>query len=338
MVKNVIVRYLLVGCGRIATRHAEIISKTGVLIAVCDVDAEKSAQFANRFHARSYTSLERMLHESQGDVLVVCTPNGFHATHSILGLESGLHVICEKPMAIRSSDCTLMIQASELTGRKLFIVKQNRYNPPVEFVQDLIQNKQLGEILSIQVNGFWNRNKEYYADDWRGTKAIDGGILFTQFSHFIDLMYWWMGPVQRASGYAKNFLHHNCTEFPDTVVASLCFENGSTGAIHFTTNAYSKNVEGSVTLIGETGIVKIGGAYLNNLDYIHVQGVETVRLKIGSPANDYGFYEGSMSNHHIVYNHVLSHILNNSSEKTNMYESMKTVELIEKIEQSLIVI
>jgi predicted dehydrogenase len=330
------IRFLLVGCGKIASRHADIIQSIGVLTAVCDIDSSKSDAFATRYNALSYTSLTTMIAASSADVLVVCTPNGLHAAHSIEGMKSGLHVICEKPMAIRKVDCQQMIQVSVQTGKKLFIVKQNRYNPPVAYVQSLIQNQIFGKIFSIQVNGFWNRNREYYQDSWRGTKELDGGILFTQFSHFIDLIYWWMGPVKEATGYAKNYQHKIFTAFPDTVVASLNFQNGALGAIHFSTNSFGKNMEGSVSLIGENGIVRIGGAYLNTLEYYNIKNVKQVLLDGGSPANDYGAYEGSMSNHPMVYKQVVNHISTNSIEETNMYDSMGAVEMIELIEQSLV--
>lgn len=330
-------RFLIVGCGKIAARHASIIRSVGSLIAVCDVNFKKAIELASMYDAKPFNSLEEMIQVSSADFLVVCTPNGLHAAHSILGLESGLHVICEKPMALRSADCKQMILASENTGKKLFVVKQNRYNPPVVFVNKLIQKKSLGKLLSIQMNGFWNRNDEYYSDNWRGTKELDGGILFTQFSHFIDLIYGWMGSASNSVGFARNYLHQNCTEFPDTIVATLQFNNGAIGSIHFTTNAFAKNAEGSVTIIGEKGILKIGGAYLNNLEYVNVEGIQQPKLLESNPANQYGNYEGSMSNHPAVYEYILHHVLNDSLELTNMYDSMKTVEMIEMIEQSFIV-
>ncbi len=165
------------------------------------------------------------------DVVAVCSPNGLHAQHTIAALQAGFHVLCEKPMALTVQDCGEMINAAERANKRLFIVKQNRFNPPIVAVKQLIEENRLGAIYSVQLNCFWNRNEEYYKNSWKGTKDMDGGTLFTQFSHFIDLLYWMIGDVKEAHGYAGNFGHKDMIEFEDTGVVSLRFYNGAIGTV-----------------------------------------------------------------------------------------------------------
>ena len=159
-------------------------------------------------------------------------------------------------MAIYSKDCMEMMDAAEKNNRKLFVVKQNRFNPPVIAVKKLIAENQLGKIFSVQLNCFWNREDDYYKDEWRGTKELDGGILFTQFSHFIDLLYWMFGDVKNIFAITQNFAHAASIEFEDTGVAIMQFENGAVCTLHFTINSYKKNMEGSITVFAENGTVK----------------------------------------------------------------------------------
>src|SRR5205085_861380 len=229
--------FAIVGCGRIAERHAQHINNVGRLVATCDVIPARATTLAGEYDAHSYGCMDDMLRsESNIDVVSVCTPNGLHAKHAISALRAGSHVLCEKPMAISVSDCGAMIQAAEMANRRLFIVKQNRFNPPVAAVKKLLDEKRLGKIFSIQLNCFWNRDAAYYQDSWKGTAALDGGSLYTQFSHFIDLLYWMIGDVKDAYAIMDNFAHQGITEFEDTGVVALRFHNGVLGAINFTTN------------------------------------------------------------------------------------------------------
>ena len=265
------------------------------------------------------------------DVAVICTPNGLHAQHSIFSLRAGCHVLCEKPMAIKSADCMKMIQQAEKAGRHLFIVKQNRFNPPVVAVKALLDEKKLGNIYSLQLNCFWNRDAKYYENSWKGTMELDGGILYTQFSHFIDLLYWMFGDVKQAKAFKKNFDHRNIIEFEDTGVVILEFENGIIGTLNYTVNSFQKNMEGSLTIFGEKGTVKIGGQYLNELEYQQIQDHVIVGLPAGGKANEYGNYQGSMSNHDKVYQNLVDVIHNNSIIAASSTDGLKTVQIIEKI-------
>jgi predicted dehydrogenase len=198
-------------------------------------------------------------------------------------------------------------------------------------VKKLLDQDRLGRIYSIHVNGIWNRNKDYYADSWKGNKNMDGGILYTQFSHFIDLLYWIAGDVKHVHAYAANIAHNNIIEFEDTTVACVQFMNGALGSIHFSINSHLENMEGSLLLVAEKGTVKIGGKYLDRLEYQHIENHTIGDLSAGNIANDYGGYMGSMSNHDKVYQHVFDVISHNTPNQFDGQDALKTVEIIEKI-------
>lgn len=325
----------IVGCGRIAQRHSEHIAKNGVLTAVCDIDLEKAHRLAGKYGANAYQFLDEMLRkQTDVDLISICTPNGLHAEHSIKALNAGFHVLCEKPMAINVYDCGEMIKAAERNNRRLFAIKQNRFNPPVAAIKEAIDKGALGKIYSVQLSCFWNRNFDYYHNSWKGTADLDGGTLFTQFSHFVDLLYWMIGDVKTAHALTGNFAHQGIIEFEDTGVVALEFYNGALGTINYTVNSYGKNMEGSLTIFAEKGTVKIGGQYLNELEYQNIEGLEIKDLPAGNTANNYGQYQGSMSNHDKVYENVIDVLKNGSAISTNSFEGLKTVEIIDKIYQS----
>lgn len=326
-------KFAIVGCGRIAERHAEQINRLGVLKAVCDKDESKAISLGGKYGSHVYVNYdELLLNEKELDVISVCTPNGLHAEHSRKALRNGFHVLCEKPMAINVFDCGEMIKEAEKANKRLFIVKQNRYNPPVEAIKKALDENRLGKILSIQLSCFWNRNLNYYSQsDWKGTKKLDGGTLYTQFSHFIDLLYWLFGDIKNVEAITKNFIHNESIEFEDTGVIILEFFSGAIGTINYTVNSYEKNMEGSLTIFGEEGTVKIGGQYLNELEYQNIKDFKISDLPPGNPPNNYGQYLGSMSNHHKVYENVADVLLNGGIIGTNGFEGLKTVEIIDKI-------
>jgi UDP-N-acetyl-2-amino-2-deoxyglucuronate dehydrogenase len=326
------VKFGIVGCGRIAQRHAEHIYSRGELIAVCDNVKEKADQMANQYRAKAYYDIDELLANEKGiEVIAICSPNGLHADHSIKVLNAGVHSLCEKPMAISVYDCGRMIQAAEKANKRLFAIKQNRYNPPVAAVKKIIDEGRLGRIMSVQLTCFWNRNPDYYKNSWKGTLEMDGGTLFTQFSHFVDLLYWLVGDVKNVQAYTGNFAHKGIIEFEDTGVVILEFNNGAIGTINYTVNSYQRNMEGSLTLFGEKGTVKIGGQYLNELEYQNIEGYKIENLPEGNKPNNYGNYVGSMSNHDKVYDNLIEVLQKNASITTNSFEGLKTVEIIEKI-------
>ena len=329
------IKFAIIGCGIIAQRHAEHINNLGILVAVCDIELTKAIKLATKYNANTYQSIEDLLSsETSLDVVAICTPNGMHATHSIQALHAGVNVLVEKPMAISVKDCEEMIAAAERNNKLLFAIKQNRFNPPVAAVKGAIDKGFLGKIFSIQLSCFWNREAAYYENSWKGTKDLDGGTLFTQFSHFIDLLYWMNGDVDKAFAITGNFAHQGIIQFEDTGVVALQFCNGSIGTINYTVNSHAKNMEGSLTIFAEKGTVKIGGQYLNELEYQSIEGYEITNLPKGNTANNYGTYIGSMSNHDKVYQNVIDVLQKGASMTTSSFDALKTVEIIHKIYNS----
>ena len=324
-------KFAIIGCGNIGKRHAVYVQAVGRLIAVCDIDKEKAEETGKKYNASIFFTIEELLRKERPDVVVICTPNGLHAQHSIASLRASCHVLCEKPMAISSKDCVDMIDAADKAKKKLFIVKQNRFNPPVVAVKKILEEKKLGEIYSLQLNCFWNRDAAYYKNSWKGTLSLDGGILFTQFSHFVDLLYWMIGDIKNVKAVRKNFAHKGQIEFEDSGIALLEFENGVLGSINYTINSYKKNMEGSLAIFGKKGTVKIGGEYLNELEYQQIDGEKITDLGVSNRANDYGNYRGSMSNHDKVYKNLVEVLRHNGKISASSHDGLKTVEIIEKI-------
>lgn len=326
-------RFGLIGCGRIGSRHAQIMQDHGKLVAVCDINPQKAADFALRFGAEAFTSHSEMLKawEDRMDVVVVCSPNGLHALHATDSLKAGFHVLCEKPMAFTRKEANSMIATAAEQQRHLWVVKQNRFNPPVLAVKQLLNEGRLGKIFNIQLNCFWNRPSEYYQDSWKGTLALDGGTLYTQFSHFIDLLIWFFGPLEPLDVQLANFHHQGEIEFEDTGIVTGKFRNGILASIHYTVNAYRQNMEGSITIFGEKGTIKIGGQYLNELDYQQLEGPAIEGLPPGNPPNQYGNYVGSMSNHPLVYEGLLNVLRGKGKMINSLEDAALTVEAIEKI-------
>lgn len=326
-------RFAIVGCGRIAERHAEHIMKQAQLVAVCDTKEDRKNLFSEKYGCKAYSDIDELLKQEKNlDLVAICSPNGLHAEHTVKVLRAGINVLCEKPMATKVSDCQLMINEAEKAKKQLFIVKQNRFNAPIAALKKAIDEDKLGKIINVQLNCFWNRNDKYYeTSDWKGKKNLDGGTLFTQFSHFIDLLYWMVGDIKKYHAITKNYLHQHNVEFEDTGAILLEFKNGAIGTVNYTVNSYDKNMEGSITVFGEKGTVKVGGQYLNVLEYQSIKDhVMNVPVE-NKPANDYGFYQGSMSNHDHVYENIIDVLTNNGRVATNGFEGLKTVEIIENI-------
>jgi UDP-N-acetyl-2-amino-2-deoxyglucuronate dehydrogenase len=325
-------KFAIIGCGRIAQRHAEHISNLAELIAVCDINQKSADETGNKFNTKIFYNIDDLLSANLDlDVVSICSPNGLHAEHSIKSLNAGYHVLCEKPLAINIEDCGKMINAAEKSNKRLFVIKQNRFNPPIEAVKNILEEGKLGKIFNVQLNCFWNRDPKYYENSWKGSIDLDGGTLYTQFSHFIDLLYWMVGDVNEVCGFSNNFMHKDIIEFEDTGVVALKFSSGAIGTINYTVNSTHKNMEGSLTLFGTEGTIKIGGQYLNELEYQEINNYTIKDLPKGNSPNNYGTYVGSMSNHDLVYKNVIDVIQNNGKILVNYFEGFKTVEMISKI-------
>ncbi len=324
------VRFAIAGFGHIGRRHAtHILQQQGAaLVAVCDIDTHVPGPEG----IPVYRTIDAMLAEAEADVLCVCTPNYLHEAHAILGLQAGLHTVVEKPMALSTTECDHMIAAACTSQKIIFAVKQNRYNPPVQALKDLVSRNALGQIYMVQVNCFWNRGDAYYAQSpWRGKKALDGGCLFTQFSHFVDILYYLNGPVAQVKGWIENYAHRHNTEFEDTGSFTMKAHNGAIVNFNFTTCAYERNMEGAITLFGEKGTVKIGGQYLNTIEYQNIAEGALPEINITAKANDYGLYQGSMSNHDKLISNVVNVLQHNHPVMTSAEEGREVVRMIEQM-------
>ncbi len=322
-------RFGIIGCGRIAPRHAKEAARHGKLVAVCDIVNEKADKLAAEYGAQACYSLDDLL-KQPFDLLAVCTPNGLHAAHSIQALKAGKHVLCEKPLCISTTDAKKMMEASGENDRKLFVVKSTRYNPALAALKKVMEEDGLGKVYSFQLNCFWNRPAAYYENSWKGSRDLDGGTLYTQFSHYIDAMLWLFGDVKEIAGFRMNMAHQSSIAFEDSGVVALQMNNGSLGGLNWSLNSFGHNMEVSLTLLTEKGSLRIAGEYMNHIEYQSGQQIEPSVAGTGE-ANDYGFYKGSMSNHDKVYENMLMALENGNHPFTQAADGLKTVEVIERI-------
>jgi UDP-N-acetyl-2-amino-2-deoxyglucuronate dehydrogenase len=328
------VKFAIIGAGHIGKRHAEMVlrNEDAELIAICDIKKKEELGLEN-FDVPYFDSVEAMLDSGLDfDVVNICSPNGLHAKHSVQALEQRKHIVCEKPMGLTKAECEQVIYTSLRVSRQVFCVMQNRYSPPSAWIKDVIERGIMGKIFMVQLNCYWNRDERYYkAGSWKGSSDLDGGTLFTQFSHFIDIMFWLFGDIKEIQGKFDDFTHQNLTAFEDSGFVNFRFVNGGMGSLNYSTAVWDKNLESSITIIGEKGSVKIGGQYMNEVEYCHIDGYTMPTLDEASPANDYGAYKGSAANHHFVIQNVIDTLKGRTSATTNALEGLKVVEIIERI-------
>jgi predicted dehydrogenase len=328
------IKFAVVGAGHIGKRHAEMIARDpeAELIALVDIRSMEDCD-ATHFNVPFFNSIDDLLASSLDfDVVNVCTPNGLHASQSLAALEAKKHVVVEKPMGLTKDNCEKLIFKSLQMSKQVFCVMQNRYSPPSEWIKSMIHNKMLGDIFMVQLNCYWNRDDRYYKKGgWKGTQELDGGTLFTQFSHFIDIMYWLFGDIDNIQGKFADFTHKDSTDFEDSGFVSFDFINGGMGCINYSTAVTQQNLESSMTIIGSKGSVKIGGQYMNEVEICNVPGYEMPELAPTNPGNDYGAYKGSAANHHYVISNVIDTLKGRTTATTNALEGLKVVEIIERI-------
>lgn len=328
------IKFAVVGQGHIGKRHAEMIKRNPFceLLAVCDIKSAEELSIDSS-SVKFYNSIEVMLAQHpEVQVVNVCTPNGLHATHALLSLAAGKHVVVEKPMALSKADCETIIFKALQMNKNIFCVMQNRYSPPSVWLKNTIESNVLGEIFMVQLNCYWNRDDRYYKKEgWKGTADLDGGTLFTQFSHFIDIMYWLFGDISNIQAKFNDFTHQHSTTFEDSGFVNFNFLNGGMGSINYSTAVWDKNLESSLTIIGKNGSVKVGGQYMDKVEYCHINGYEMPELEPTNPANDYGSYKGSANNHHYIIENVAATLRGESTITTNAMEGLKVVEIIERI-------
>lgn len=326
-------RVALVGCGRISASHFSAIEKIDGLSmsAVCDVVERRAREAGEKLGVPWFTSYETMLRDAPSEIVTVATPSGLHPAHGILAARDGKHVVCEKPIAITLSSADELVHACDSSGVKLFVVKQNRLNPPVQLLKRAVDKGRFGKIYLANTTVRWARPQSYYDQaPWRGTWEFDGGAFMNQASHYVDLMQWLVGPVENVI--AKTATLARRIEAEDTGVAVLRFRSGALGTIEVTMLTYPKNLEGSITILGEKGTVKIGGTAVNRVEKWEFADSDPddamVEASNTNPSSVYGF------GHEGYYRNVLSVLRGNAVPDTDGRGGRKSLELILAIYES----
>lgn len=322
------VRFALVGCGRIAANHFEAI-KTHAdrceLLDVCDHDTKALEAAVARTGARGHRDLTSMLAATQADCVILTTPSGLHPTQAIEVAKSGRDVMTEKPMATRWHDGLAMVRACDEAGVRLFVVKQNRRNRTLQLLKQAVDSGRFGRIYMVNVNVFWTRPQSYYdSAAWRGTWEFDGGAFMNQASHYVDLLDWICGPVESVMAYTATLARN--IEVEDSGVAALKWRNGAMGSINVTMLTYPKNLEGSITILGERGSVRIGGVAVNEIQHWEFETPHEMDAQIGDASYQttsvYGF------GHPLYYHNVISTLLGEAEPETDGREGLKSLELL----------
>ena len=331
------INFALVGCGRISKRHSELLGENQIagaqLVAVCDKIVSKAQVIADKYSIPVYSCLHDMMKAEKIDVVVVLTESGLHAQHTIELAPYGAHVVVEKPMALTLDDADAMIEACDKHGVKLFVVKQNRFNVPIVQLRKALDQGRFGKLIMGTIRVRWCRPQAYYdQDSWRGTLAYDGGVLTNQASHHVDLLEWMMGDVESVFAKSKNALAD--IEAEDTAVVILKFRNGALGVIEATTAIRPKDLEGSISILGATGSVEVGGFAVNemktwNFTEIHEGDGDVIEKYSVNPPNVYGF------GHQAYYEHVVDCLDNKTAQLVDGLQGRKSLELINAIYESI---
>ena len=328
------VRFAVIGAGHIGKRHAEMVVRNNEseLVALSDIQPKEKLGIES-YKVPFYNDYSKMLEShSEIDVVCICTPNGLHSDMAIDVLENNMHVVIEKPIGLSKAKCEGVIFKALQNHKQVFAVMQNRYSPPSVWLKEIVENKIIGDIFMVQVNCYWNRDDRYYKKEgWKGTQDLDGGTLFTQFSHFIDIMYWLFGDIDNIQGKFNDFTHEDSTDFEDSGLVSFDFLNGGMGCLNYSTAVWGSNLESSMTIVGSNGSVKVGGQYMNEIEYCNIKDYEMPQLAPSNPPNDYGPYKGSAANHHYIIENVVDTLKGRTVATTNALEGLKVVEIIERI-------
>lgn len=322
------IRIAIVGCGRISGNHFGAAEKHGddlEVVSVCDSDSKRLDEAVKRTGAAGYLHYQELLEQSNADAIVLATPSGLHPLQTIQAAEAGKHVITEKPMATRWQDALDMVQACDNAGVRLFVVKQNRRNATLQLLRKAIDKKRFGRIYMVNVNVFWTRPQEYYDQDaWRGTWEFDGGALMNQASHYVDLLDWLIGPVESVQAYTATLARDIQVE--DTAVMSIRWRSGALGAMSVTMLTYPKNLEGSITIIGENGTARVGGVAVNEIlvwDFAEKAQEDDEIVNASYETNSvYGF------GHPLYYTNVIETLRGNAEPETDGREGLRSMELL----------
>ncbi len=318
----------LVGAGRIASKHFEAFEEHrehAELVAVCDTDPKALAAAVKQTGVAGFASLDELLPASDADVVVLCTPSGIHAEQGIAVAQSGRHVVTEKPMATRWQDGKRLVAACDKAGVHLFVVKQNRCNPTVRLLKRALEKKRFGRIHMVHVNVFWTRPQEYYdSAAWRGTWEFDGGAIMNQASHYVDLLDWLIGPVQTVHAMTGTLARNIQVE--DTGVVNIRWRSDTLGSLSVTMLTYPKNLEGSITVIGETGTVRLGGVALNEVEHWQFAGTDPDDELVREANYDTGSVYGL--GHPLYFDNVFKTLRGEAKPETDGREGLRSLELL----------
>jgi UDP-N-acetyl-2-amino-2-deoxyglucuronate dehydrogenase len=322
------IRFALAGCGRISANHLAAIEKhadRAQLVAVCDVDQKALDAAAAKTGAKGYTRLDELLAKSNADIVVLATPSGLHAEQTVAVAQAGRHVMTEKPMATRWQDGKRMVAACDAASVRLFVVKQNRHNATLQLLKRAVDQGRFGRIYMVSINVFWTRPQSYYdGAAWRGTWEFDGGALMNQASHYIDLLDWLIGPVESVQAYTATLARD--IEVEDTGVMCVRWRSGAMGTVSVTMLTYPKNFEGSITVIGEKGTVRVGGVAVNEIQQWEFAEPspddEKVKSASYKTASVYGF------GHPLYYDNVIKVLRGETAPETDGREGLKTLEVL----------
>jgi len=322
------VRFGLVGCGRISRNHLDSLERhadRAEIVAVCDADPATLAAATARYHVAGHASLDEMLAESDCDAVILCTPSGLHPGQAITVAAHGRHVITEKPMATRWADGLRMVRACDEAGVHLFVVKQNRRNATLQALKRAVEQRRFGRIFMVTINVFWTRPQEYYdSSKWRGTWEFDGGALMNQASHYVDLVDWLIGPVESVQAYIATLARNIQVE--DTATVGVRWRSGALGSVNVTMLAYPRNFEGSITVIGETGLVRIGGLAVNEIQHWEFENPaaedEDIKRANYETTSVYGF------GHPLYYDNVIATLLGQAEAETDGREGLRSLEIL----------
>ena len=329
-----IINFALIGYGRIGKKHAKIIQKNERCNLAAIVDINNNLRSSDKISSTTYFNSLKDLFKSnvEIDVAVIATPNNLHSSNSLECLSNNCHIVVEKPMALTKIEAEKIIRKSNEVKKNVFVVMQNRFSPPLSWIKKILDKKILGKIYLVQLSCFWNRDNRYYKNhDWHGKKDLDGGTLFTQFSHYIDLLYWLFGDITNIVSKLKNFNHNETIEFEDSGFITFDFKNGGSGAMNYSTSVAGENFESSLSVIAQNGTIKIGGQYMDKLEYCNIKEFDPSESLYLNSDETVQTYKGSSQNHYYIYENVINVLNNNIEIKTGAFDGMKVTEIIEKI-------
>ncbi len=322
------IKMALAGCGRISANHINAIKAHPgdlELVAICDADPNRLDTLKKELNVKPFTSYEQMLKESDADVIVLCTPSGLHAEQACLAAEYGKHVITEKPMATRWQDGIRMVKACDRAGVYLFVVKQNRHNATIKALKQAIDTDRFKRIYLVTSNVFWTRPQSYYSQDrWRGTWEFDGGAFMNQASHYVDLLDWLIGPVESVQSMMGTLARN--IEVEDTGVLNIKWRSGALGSMSVTMLTYRKNLEGSITILGEAGTVKLGGPALNEIQHWEFEDNKDSADEIKKLNYEISSVYGS--GHQLYYENVIKVFRGEANPQTDGREGLRSLELL----------